>query len=43
LGSANKTNVAKAVVLALASLKDPQSEVAKRNSGEKPQEATSGG
>ncbi|MCL2706826.1 MAG: 30S ribosomal protein S5 [Dehalococcoidia bacterium] len=43
LGSSNKTNVAKAVMLALASLKDPKVELAKRNSAEKPQEATSGG
>ena len=42
LGSANKTNVAKAVMLGLASLKDPKVEIAKRSSEEKPQEATSG-
>ena len=44
LGSANKTNVAKAVMLALASLKDPKIERARRiGSDEKPQEETSGG
>lgn len=42
LGSSNKTNVAKAVMLALASLKDPKAELTKRSSEEKPQEATSG-
>ncbi len=42
LGSANKTNVAKAVILALSSLKDPKKELAKRKS-ETAQEATSGG
>jgi small subunit ribosomal protein S5 len=42
LGSANKTNVAKAVMLALSSLKDPKKEMAKRMGSEKPQE-TSGG
>ncbi|MCL2140642.1 MAG: 30S ribosomal protein S5 [Dehalococcoidia bacterium] len=43
LGSANKANVAKAVVMALADLKDPKAELAKRKSEENPQEATSGG
>jgi small subunit ribosomal protein S5 len=43
LGSANKTNVAKAVMVALSSLKDPRTEMARRKGEEKPQEATSGG
>jgi small subunit ribosomal protein S5 len=42
LGSANKANVAKAVMLALSSLKDPKKELAKRKGEEVPQE-TSGG
>jgi len=42
LGSANKTNVAKAVMLALSSLKDPKKEMARRKSEEKPQEASGG-
>ncbi len=43
LGRSNKTNVAKAVILALSSLKDPKKELAKRKSAEAVQEATSGG
>jgi small subunit ribosomal protein S5 len=42
LGSANKTNVAKAAMLALSSLKDPRKEIAKRKNEEKPQEASGG-
>ncbi|RJO61307.1 MAG: 30S ribosomal protein S5 [Dehalococcoidia bacterium] len=42
LGSANKANVAKAVMLALSSLKDPKKELAKRKGEEKPQEASGG-
>jgi len=40
LGSSNKTNAAKAVVLALGSLKDPKVEVPRRKNEGKPQEAT---
>jgi small subunit ribosomal protein S5 len=40
LGSANKVNVAKAVMIGLASLKDPKAEFAKRKVEEKPQEAS---
>ncbi|MCL2678785.1 MAG: 30S ribosomal protein S5 [Dehalococcoidia bacterium] len=43
LGSANKTNVAKAVILALSNLKDPKKELAKRKSAAAVQEATSDG
>ena len=42
LGSANKANVAKAVMLALSSLKDPKKEMARRKGEEKPQEASGG-
>ena len=42
LGSANKANVAKAVMVALSSLKDPKKETAKRRGDEKPQEASGG-
>jgi small subunit ribosomal protein S5 len=40
LGSANKVNVAKAVMIGLASLKDPKTESAKRVVEEKPQEVS---
>jgi len=43
LGSANKANVAKAVMLALSSLREPKKEMAKRKGEAKPQEAASGG
>jgi small subunit ribosomal protein S5 len=39
LGSANKANVAKAVMLALSSLKDPKKELARRKGEEAAQEA----
>ena len=42
LGSANKTNVAKAVIQALADIKDPKQELARRMGEPRPQEATSG-
>jgi small subunit ribosomal protein S5 len=42
LGSANKTNVAKAVMVALSSLKDPKKEIARRRGEEKPQEGSGG-
>jgi small subunit ribosomal protein S5 len=42
LGSANKANVAKAVMLALSSLKDPKKELAKRKGEAAPQEASGG-
>jgi small subunit ribosomal protein S5 len=43
LGSSNKVNVAKATVLALSQLRDPEAELARRRGGLKGQEVVTGG
>ena len=43
LGSANKTNVAKATILALTSLKNPQEEIARRKGVQPAEGAVTGG
>lgn len=43
LGSSNRINVARATVLALVSLKDPQAELAKRKPSTRVEEAATGG
>ena len=43
LGSANKINVAKATILALSQLKDPEEELARRKPAPKVEEAETGG
>ena len=43
LGSSNKANVAKAVMLALSQLKEPKAELARRKGEAGPREAASGG
>jgi len=43
LGTANKTNVARATVLALSMLRDPEKEIARRKGLPEPQEAVASG